>query len=389
MRKTVKSLAFILLTSFFLMTSITFFSFNNSYAPTSISVINKQKPAIRHFSQTNNAIQVNSSVKKVIPCGQPFGIKMLTEGIMVVRLSDINGKDNSCPAKEAGIHVGDIIISVAGEKITSNEDLSKVISASEGEPVEVILKRNNSDNDGSSDEKLTIKLTPEYCNNEKCYKTGMWVRDSSAGIGTITFYDSSTGAFGGLGHPICDSDTGELLPLSSGEICDVSITGYKKGSNGSPGELHGRFLSGSQLGTVSQNTNSGVFGLLDKSPSKNEELEIADNDEVKTGKAEILTTISGSEPQRFSINIEQVNSDDPDLKNLVIRVTDKNLLEKTGGILQGMSGSPIIQNGKLVGAVTHVFVNNSSMGYGIFANTMFSQSQSDNKNDNSSLDFAA
>lgn len=388
MKKTVKSLTFILLTSFFLMTSITFFSFNNSYSPASISVMSKQKQANRHLSQTNNAIQVNSSVKKVIPCGQPFGIKMLTEGIMVVRLSDINGKYNSCPAKEAGIHVGDIIISVAGEKITSNEDLSKVISASEGEPVEVILKRNNSDNDKSNKE-LTIKLTPEYCNNEKCYKTGMWVRDSSAGIGTITFYNPSTGAFGGLGHPICDSDTGELLPLSSGEICDVSITGYKKGSNGSPGELHGRFLSGSQLGTVSQNTNSGVFGLLDKSPSKNEELEIADNDEVKTGKAEILTTISGSEPQKFSINIEQVNSDDPDLKNLVIRVTDKNLLEETGGILQGMSGSPIIQNGKLVGAVTHVFVNNSSMGYGIFANTMFSQSQSDSKNDNSSLDFAA
>lgn len=388
MKKTVKSLTFILLTSFFLMTSITFFSFNNSYSPALISVMSKQKQANRHFSQTNNAIQVNSSVKKVIPCGQPFGIKMLTEGIMVVRLSDINGKYNSCPAKEAGIHVGDIIISVAGEKITSNEDLSKVISASEGEPVEVILKRNNSDNDKSNKE-LTIKLTPEYCNNEKCYKTGMWVRDSSAGIGTITFYNPSTGAFGGLGHPICDSDTGELLPLSSGEICDVSITGYKKGSNGSPGELHGRFLSGSQLGTVSQNTNSGVFGLLDKSPSKNEELEIADNDEVKTGKAEILTTISGSEPQKFSINIEQVNSDDPDLKNLVIRVTDKNLLEETGGILQGMSGSPIIQNGKLVGAVTHVFVNNSSMGYGIFANTMFSQSQSDSKNDNSSLDFAA
>lgn len=389
MKKTVKFLTLILLTSFFLMTSITFFSFNSSSSLNSISAINNSKQVNGLIRQTNTAAPVNGSVKKVIPCGQPFGIKMLTEGIMVVRLSDINGKNDSCPAKEAGIRVGDIIISVSGEKITSNEDLSKVISASDGEAVEIVLKRNNSEDQNSSDEKLTLKLTPEYCSNEKCYKTGMWVRDSSAGIGTITFYDPSTGAFGGLGHPICDSDTGELMPLSSGEICGVTITGYQKGSNGSPGELRGRFLNGSQLGIVSQNTNSGVFGLLEKPPSKNEELEIADNNEIKTGKAEILTTIGGSQPQKFSINIEQINPDDPDLKNFVIRVTDKTLLEKTGGILQGMSGSPIIQNGKLIGAVTHVFVNNSSMGYGIFANTMFSQSQEKNKIDNSSLNLAA
>lgn len=387
MKKTVKSLTLILLTSFFLMASITFLSFDN--VSKSIPAISYSNQSNKFIEQNNIAVKTNSSVKKVIPCGQPFGIKMLTEGIMVVRLSDINGKDNSCPAKEAGIHVGDIIISVGGKKITSNEDLSKVISASEGNAVEVVLKRSASENENSPDKELTLKLTPEYCNNEKCYKTGMWVRDSSAGIGTITFYNPLTGSFGGLGHPVCDSDTGELLPLLSGEICNVSITGYKKGSDGSPGELHGRFLSGNQLGILSQNTNSGVFGTIDESPSKNEEIEIADNNEIKTGKAEILTTIKGSQPKKYSINIEQINPDDPDLKNLVIRVTDKTLLEETGGILQGMSGSPIIQNGKLIGAVTHVFVNNSSMGYGIFADTMYSQSQSDIKSDNSSLNFAA
>lgn len=389
MKKTVKSLTLIILTSFFLMTSITFFPYGNKYVPTSISAVSNSKEAKGFINRTDSAAPVSSTVRKVIPCGQPFGIKMLTEGIVVVRLSDINGKDDSCPAKEAGIQVGDIIISVGGEKITSNEDLSKVISSSGGDAIEVVVKRNGSDDEKSSEEELTLKLTPEYCNSEKCYKTGMWVRDSSAGIGTITFYDPSTGAFGGLGHPICDSDTGEVLPLSSGEICDVSITGYKKGENGNPGELHGRFLSDSQIGTVAQNTNSGVFGSLDESPSKNEEIEIADNSEVKTGKAEILTTISGSEPQKYSINIEQVNPDDPDCKNLVIRVTDKTLLEKTGGILQGMSGSPIIQNGKLVGAVTHVFVNNSSMGYGIFANTMFTQSQLNINNSDVCLNMAA
>lgn len=387
MKKTVKSLALILLTSFLLMTSITFFSFNGAKIPAFISAINSSYQFGNLKTQSDSAVAVNGTVKKVIACGQPFGIKMLTEGIMVVRLSDVNGKTDSCPAKNAGIHVGDIIISVGGEKITSNEDLSKAISSSNGETVEVVLKR-NFDDKSSSGEEISLKMTPEYCDSEKSYKTGMWVRDSSAGIGTITFYDPSTGSFGGLGHPICDTDTGELMPLSSGEICGVSITGYKKGLNGVPGELKGRFLSGNEIGTATQNTNSGIFGSLDESPSENEEIEIADYDEIKTGKAEILTTISGSEPSKYSINIEQVNKDDPDLKNLVIRVTDRDLLEETGGILQGMSGSPIIQNGKLIGAVTHVFVNNSSMGYGILAQTMISQSQT-NSDSNNCLKLAA
>ena len=387
MKKTVKSLALILLTSFLLMTSITFFSFNGAKIPAFISAINSSYQFGNLKTQSDSAVAVNGSVKKVIACGQPFGIKMLTEGIMVVRLSDVNGKTDSCPAKNAGIHVGDIIISVGGEKITSNEDLSKAISSSNGETVEVVLKRNFNDK-SSSGEEISLKMTPEYCDSEKSYKTGMWVRDSSAGIGTITFYDPSTGSFGGLGHPICDTDTGELMPLSSGEICGVSITGYKKGLNGVPGELKGRFLSGNEIGTAKQNTNCGIFGSLDESPSENEEIEIADYDEIKTGKAEILTTISGSEPSKYSVNIEQVNKDDPDLKNLVIRVTDRDLLEETGGILQGMSGSPIIQNGKLIGAVTHVFVNNSSMGYGILAQTMISQSQT-NSDSNNCLKLAA
>ena len=383
MKKTIKSLTVILMTAFFLISSITFLSSYNFYLPKSIAVINYSNHNNKFSAKTDNALKVNASVKKVVPCGQPFGIKMLTEGIMVVRLSDINGKNNSCPAEEAGIKVGDIIISIDEKKITSNEDLSKVISASGGKTVEVVLKRNN------CEDNLPLTLTPEYCNNEKCYKTGMWVRDSSAGIGTITFYNPYTGNFGGLGHPVCHSDAGDLLALLSGEICGVSVTGYKKGSSGAPGELHGRFLSGNELGTLSQNTESGVFGKIDESPSKHEEVEIADNSEIKTGRAEILTTINGSEPQKYSINIEQVNPDDPDLKNLVIRITDKTLLEKTGGILQGMSGSPIIQNGKLVGAVTHVFVNNSSMGYCIFADTMYTQSQKSNISDKSSLNFAA
>ena len=388
MKKTIKSLTFILLTSFLLMTSITIFSLNGTTAPSFISAFNIPYQFGSLKAQSANAVAANGNVKKVIACGQPFGIKMLTEGIMVVRLSDINGSKDSCPAKKAGIQVGDIIISVGGEKITSNEDLSKVISSSGGKTVEVVLKRNNSDDKNPSVEEMSLKLTPEYCESEKSFKSGMWVRDSSAGIGTITFYDPSTGAFGGLGHPICDADTGNIMPLSSGEICNVSITGCKKGLNGVPGELRGRFLSGNEIGNVTQNTTCGVFGKLNESPSDSDEIEIADFSDIKKGKAEILTTINGSEPARYSINIEQVNQDDPDSKNLVIKVTDKDLLEKTGGILQGMSGSPIIQNGKLVGAVTHVFVNNSTMGYGILAQTMISQSQT-NSDSNNCLNLAA
>ena len=197
------------------------------------------------------------------------------------------------------------------------------------------------------------------------------MRDSTAGIGTITFYNPETGAFGGLGHGICDTDTTELMPLLNGEIVPVTISGVTKGQKGSPGELKGYFASNESVGTLSANVEEGVYGNLDTAPAGSTPLKAAMKQEVKAGAAQILTTIDGSGPQYYDIQVESIDyHENQSSKNMVIHVTDSALLEKTGGIVQGMSGSPIIQNGKIVGAVTHVFVNDPTRGYGIFAENM-------------------
>jgi stage IV sporulation protein B len=204
------------------------------------------------------------------------------------------------------------------------------------------------------------------------------VRDSSAGIGTLTWYNPETRVFTGLGHAVCDVDTGERMPLASGEAADAEITGCRKGRAGNPGELRGRFLSGHLIGTLKRNSASGIYGVLadDVSfPGEGERVPVAARREVLPGRAEILTTIHGTEPERYEIYIERVDSSVNSTRNMVIRVTDPRLLEETGGIVQGMSGSPILQNGKLVGAVTHVFVNDPSRGYAIFAETMLEEAE--------------
>jgi stage IV sporulation protein B len=199
----------------------------------------------------------------------------------------------------------------------------------------------------------------------------MWVRDSSAGIGTLTFYDPSTGCFGGLGHPVCDSDTGEVLSVSEGSVGDIKITGCTKSVKGNPGQLTGEFATSASLGSIFRNCSEGLFGTLAANPSDENEVELAFRQEVHTGEAEILCSVDGGEAQRYSIVIEQVNLSENAEHDLVVRVTDSRLIEKTGGIVQGMSGSPIIQDGRLAGAVTHVFVDNPEMGYGIFAEDMY------------------
>nr|MDE5620074.1 SpoIVB peptidase [Ruminococcus sp.] len=204
----------------------------------------------------------------------------------------------------------------------------------------------------------------------------MWVRDSIAGIGTMTFFNKTTGEFAGLGHPVCDSDTGELVPIYSGEAVPVEITDAKKGSKGIPGELHGQFMYGGSFGILNRNNSCGVYGMLSESAvqalSVNcEQYKMGYRQDVKTGEAEILTTVSGDIPQKYKIEIEKIDYNSAEsTKNMVIRITDKELLDRTGGIVQGMSGSPIIQDGKLIGAVTHVFVSDPTKGYAIFAENM-------------------
>jgi len=301
----------------------------------------------------------------LIPGGNPFGIKLLMEGVMVVGMGEVECSDGRiCPATEAGIKQGDVIISVDGKKVNSNNDLQKIISESGGSPVDVQINR-----DGRE---ITFELTPVFSEYSRTYQVGMWVRDSTAGIGTMTFYEPSSGAFGGLGHPICDIDTGSVIPISSGEIVDVKINNVKKGYEGVPGELQGSFISGDAIGILNKNNKYGVFGSLLIKPDTSKAIPMGLKQDVRVGEATILTTVDGTIPKEYSISIEKIDYRNNDTaKNMVIKITDKELLEKTGGIVQGMSGSPIIQDGKLVGAVTHVFVNDPSKGYGVFTENMY------------------
>ena len=223
---------------------------------------------------------------------------------------------------------------------------------------------------GSND--LTFKLCPRL--ESGSYKAGMWVRDSSAGIGTLTFYDPENGTFGGLGHPVCDADTKEPLPLSAGTVGEINLTGFNKSRSGCPGQLLGEFANSASTGDILKNCESGVFGTLNANPCPNaKEFPLGFRQEIHPGKAKILSSIDNDGPKEYEISIEQINLSDSAEHDLVIKVTDKTLLEKTGGILQGMSGSPIIQDGRLVGAVTHVFIEDTAKGYGIFADEMYSK----------------
>ncbi len=296
-------------------------------------------------------------------CGTPFGIKMFASGAMVVGFSDIYteyGYQN--PARTAGLKLGDVIKSIAGMSTRTNEDVTSALQKAGGSPAEIVYVR-------SGAEKVTI-LTAVLDTSNNMWRTGMWVRDSSAGIGTLTFVDTASNIFAGLGHSIHDVDTGTSIELRSGEIVDVEITDAVAGTAGSPGELKGTFLSSIPTGTILLNSETGVYGRAISSFG-GIDMPAAFSQETETGKAQIICTISGRKPQRFDVEIEKIalNSDNPN-RNMIIRITDKKLLEITGGIVQGMSGSPIIQNGRLIGAVTHVLVNDPTRGYGIFAENM-------------------
>ena len=303
----------------------------------------------------------------LIPSGEAFGLKMLTDGVYVTDYGSVDGVVSvRSPARDGGILIGDIIVSVNGKKVSSSNQLAEAVQLS-GERTELTLIR--------GEEELTITLTPEKSRNDGMYKLGIWTRDSCAGIGTLTYYDKSNQSYGGLGHSVCDSDTGMILPLSSGETVPVCINEVIKGVNGCPGELCGTFMAASATGNIMMNTECGVFGYSKLIPDK-ESIPMAFKQEIEIGEAAILTTVDGMTPQSFDIVIEKVNyNSDSAVKNMVIRITDKKLLSKTGGIVQGMSGSPIIQNGKIVGAVTHVFVNDISRGYAIFAENMYGMSK--------------
>ncbi len=301
--------------------------------------------------------------KTLVPCGTPFGIKMLTDGVVVTDFGTVNiGLECVSPAELAGIRKGDIITAVNDISVCDSASLSEAVQVA-GESCTIDLIRNG--------QLLTVTAKPVISSSDGQYKLGLWTRDSCAGIGTMTFYDPENDIFGGLGHAVSDISTGMTLPLLEGEITSVTIIDILKGSDGMPGELCGAFISEAETGTVEINSDYGVFGYSDITPVLNEPMEIAYNDEIRKGKATIYTTVAGMMPKEYEIEIEKIDYGSKSAsRNMTIRVTDDELLSITGGIVQGMSGSPIIQDGRIIGAVTHVLVNDSAMGYGIFIENM-------------------
>ena len=311
---------------------------------------------------TSNDIIKN---REVYAGGFPFGVKLYTDGLLVIGFSDVDCSAGSpTPAIDAGIQVSDIIIGINGKKTSSAKEFIEIIEKSGGNTVTLEYMRN--------DTRLECEVTPSVSSSDGKYKTGMWLRDSTAGIGTVTFVIPDSGVFAGLGHGICDSETGTLVPLSRGITSGVIIGGIKKGVSGSPGELKGTF-NGEKTGSLMSNTENGVFGIFsDCKLSENQKITLGKKDDLTEGDAYIICTLDDNKPAKYSVCISDIRYDNTGNKNFIVTVTDQKLIEKTGGIVQGMSGSPIIKDGVLVGAVTHVLINDPTKGYGIFADNMVS-----------------
>ena len=311
-------------------------------------------------------ISVNVIPKvKVIPLGNAIGLKLYTEGVLIVGMSEIEGKR---PYELSGIKEGDRIISIDNKKIETTEDLIETVNASKGKEVSIKYVRENS-------EEVT-NITPVQTKQNE-YKLGLWVRDAAAGVGTASFYIPSTGMFASLGHGITDIDTGDLITISNGELVSTNIVSIQKGEKGKPGEIKGSIEGSSKIGEVYKNTSFGIFGKVSNKNSlkiTEDEMEILNRDEIKKGKAQIICELEDGKKEYYDIEIQRIyTANNKDNKSMLIKITDERLLEKTGGIIQGMSGSPIIQNGKFVGAVTHVLVNDPTTGYGVFADMMLKQ----------------
>ncbi len=306
---------------------------------------------------------------KVVPGGQTIGVKLNSVGVMVVghHSISINNKEAISPSEKAGIRIGDTIVKINGDRVSSVNDVVDKVNENGDKEIEFELLRNN--------EKVSLKVTPIFDKEANLYRLGLYIRDSAAGVGTLTFYDPTTKYYGALGHVITDADTQRPIIVGDGKILYSDVTSIDKGESGKPGGKRAIFSEESTIiGDIASNTPFGIFGQLVSKPKNgliNEAIPIALPEEVVEGPAEILTVIEGQKVEKFQIEIVNVvNQSYPATKGMVIKVTDPRLLDKTGGIIQGMSGSPIIQNGKLVGAVTHVFVNDPTSGYGSYIEWM-------------------
>ena len=297
--------------------------------------------------------------RRLIPSGQAVGIKLFADGVLVVGTSDLEG--DVSPAEQCGLREGDQILRIDGQSVDSTECVQAMVAENGTDPMELDLRR-----DGK---RVQTTIRPHRGSDGVC-RLGAWIRDSMAGIGTLTYVDPATGDYGALGHGITDVDTHRLMPLRSGSVMETTVRAVKKGAKGDPGELKGDFTVQRDAGTLTANTDGGIFGRLRETESSARALEVAHREEVHTGPATIRATVAGDETREYDVKIVRIWSEDRPTRNFLVEVTDPALLEATGGIVQGMSGSPVLQDGKLVGAVTHVLVNDPARGYGIFMENM-------------------
>lgn len=323
----------------------------------------KTKVALLVLSLFIIPINVFAYSDKLIVGGENIGITLNSKGILIVGIYDVDG---NYPAKDAGLKSGDIITSIDGNDVKDIEDMADKISDSKTSEVKVGYTR-----DGKK-QSASLKL---YKDENDVYKTGLYVKDSITGIGTLTFIDPETKIFGALGHEIQEQTTGEILEIKEGKIFNSNVTGVVPSSDGNPGEKKAQYDVTKTTGDVAENTTKGIFGnYTDKLPDRNT-YEVAKPSEVKEGEAKILTVLDGTEIKEYKINITKVNKGDQKTRNFVFEITDEDLLSKTNGIIQGMSGSPIIQNDKIIGAVTHVVVDDPHKGYGIFITNMLEEAE--------------
>ena len=320
-------------------------------------------------------IDVNVIPKtKVVPMGNLIGAKLYTSGVLVVGMSEIQGDDQQKhkPYEGSGIEEGDMIVEMDSKKIANTDELVETVNSSKGKVIQIKYVRN--------DETITTSIQPIKSEDNE-YKLGLWVRDAAAGVGTLTFYEPSTGKFAALGHGIVDVDTGDIINIANGELVTSNLVAIKKGEKGTPGEIKGSIDSGVTIGNISKNTNFGVFGLVSNKNNLNlngaKEYEVALRSEIQTGEAEIICELENEKKEQYKIEISKIyTSNNYDNKSMMIKITDERLLQRTGGIIQGMSGSPIIQNGKFVGAITNVLVSDPTTGYAIFGDLMVKQMKS-------------
>ncbi len=347
---------------------------------------NKSTQASSNFSKSINSIEekkvgvrvlgleipkhINVDVvknKKVVPLGNAIGLKLYTSGVLVVGMSEIEGKK---PYENTGIEMGDRILQINNEKVDSTQELVETVNKSKGK--EIVVGYIKADNKTE----MHTSISPVKTSDNE-YKLGLWVRDAAAGIGTATFYEPETGNFACLGHGITDIDTGGLITIANGELVTTKIVTIKKGEKGRAGELGGSIDGSSKIGDIYKNTNYGIYGKIKNKQYLNitsEAIEIIPRSEIKEGKAQIICEVETGKQEYYDIEIKKAyRSNYQDNKSMLIEIKDKRLIEKTGGIVCGMSGSPIIQNGKFVGAVTNVLVNNPEVGYAVFADMMLSQ----------------